>query len=220
LWRKNKYNRFDKLGIPTHFNRYRSLDYGRDEAVCQWWVVDEFGRSFMYREFRKEGLTPQIFTQHILRLTGKEKILKTFVPSDLNKRESVSNSATIIDVFRDNGLDHINVVSRARVEGWLKIAQLLYDYMIVFLAESDTFKHLTLIRMDEDNPNDCATEPHIITHTCDSARYYCMGTVEKSERATYDPLTGSILMNNNEIEKIKSRSNNAFDQMSNELNKM
>ena len=34
-------------------------------------------------------------------------------------------------------------------------------------------RNLGLIQSDEKNPSDCATEPHNITHICDSLRYFC-----------------------------------------------
>ena len=37
------------------------------------------------------------------------------------------------------------------------------------------------IQHDERNPNDCANEPHELTHICDALRYFCVGRVEESK---------------------------------------
>lgn len=37
------------------------------------------------------------------------------------------------------------------------------------------------IQADEKNPNDCAKEPHEITHTVDGVRYYCVSRVLPAE---------------------------------------
>ena len=33
------------------------------------------------------------------------------------------------------------------------------------------------IQADEKNPNDCAKDPHEVTHTVDGVRYYCVSRV-------------------------------------------
>ena len=38
------------------------------------------------------------------------------------------------------------------------------------------------IQADETNPNDCATQPHEITHTVDGIRYYCVSRTLRAER--------------------------------------
>ena len=37
------------------------------------------------------------------------------------------------------------------------------------------------IQADEKNPNDCAKEPHEVTHTVDGVRYYCISRVLPAE---------------------------------------
>ena len=44
----------------------------------------------------------------------------------------------------------------------------------IFSTCTTLIKHLPQIQRDEKDPNDCATEPHYITHILDALRYYCV----------------------------------------------
>ena len=44
--------------------------------------------------------------------------------------------------------------------------------------------NLPEIQRDDKNPNDCATEPHELTHITDSLRYFCISRPVKSEPKT------------------------------------
>jgi phage terminase large subunit len=46
--------------------------------------------------------------------------------------------------------------------------------LIIFDTCKELIQDLQDIQADERNPNDCAKEPHEITHTVDALRYYCI----------------------------------------------
>ena len=44
----------------------------------------------------------------------------------------------------------------------------------IFSSCHNLIRCISTIKADEDNCNDCATEPHELTHLCDSLRYFCV----------------------------------------------
>ena len=50
-----------------------------------------------------------------------------------------------------------------------------------FASCRETVDDLRDIQSDELNPNDCAREPHEVTHRVDAVRYYCVSRVLAAE---------------------------------------
>ena len=42
---------------------------------------------------------------------------------------------------------------------------------------NQTYKNIEIIVVDDNNPNDCAKEPHDLTHSVDALRYYAISRV-------------------------------------------
>lgn len=168
--------------IPSHWRRYRTLDYGLDMLACYWIAVDCEGRAFVYKELYKPDLIISEAAKAINALTDEE-IYATYAPPDLyNRRQDSGKSAA--DIFAENGV----VLTKAqndRVMGWLDLKEWLHPRKDMFGGKDASLKifancvnlirTLPALQHDEKNPNDVAREPHELTHAPDAIRYFVAG---------------------------------------------
>lgn len=197
--------------IPSEWRRYRAFDYGFDMFACFWIAADFEGHYYVYREYLmgkdlKEdgggrGLTVSEAAQAVHDNTlPDEHIDITFAPPDMWNTQSISGKCAA-EVFMLNDVAIVRA-NNNRVQGHLQIKEMLADLpeknkpkdqwrpQLLFF---DNCKHLigdiAAIQSDEKNPNDCAKEPHDITHTVDALRYFCisrtMPAFKEQERSRY-----------------------------------
>lgn len=189
--------------IPSHWVRYRSLDYGLDCLAVFWWAVDEDGRCWCYREFEKSDLIVQEAAAAIKNSTlPNENIMITYAPPDMWAR-SKDNGKTVAERFASYGVPFVKSDNN-RVQGHMLIKDMLAPiplkdpYVIAMYPEGKAAKELPAlmffddmekviadirdIQADDKNPNDCAKQPHEITHTVDGIRYFCISRVISAER--------------------------------------
>lgn len=202
--------------IPKSWLKYRSFDYGLDKFACYWWAVDEDGRSWCYREYTEKNLIAQDAARKILELTlPSEKIEITYAPPDMWSRQK-DTGKTIADVFLQHGVPLIKAENN-RVQGHLMIKELLAQLpvhdreiihmyggkdkaphripgMIFFNTCKEIISDIQVIQHDEHNPNDCAKEPHEVTHTVDGVRYFAVSRklspapAEEPVKQTYEDI--------------------------------
>lgn len=179
--------------IPKWWRRYRALDYGLDMLACYWFAVDETGRVWCYREVKQKDLVVSDAARTILEHTGiNEKIDITFAPPDLWSRTKDSGKS-MAELFMTNGVALVKA-SNNRVQGWLQMKEFLKDAedgkpgLIFFRNCRGIIEDIQAIQADDRNPNDCAKDPHDITHSNDAIRYFCVSrslpgeyAVEKAE---------------------------------------
>ena len=174
----------EPFAIPGSWLRYRSIDYGLDMLACYWFAVDEEGRSYCYREFCKEGMIVQDAAKAILERTI-EDVPITFAPPDLWSRQK-DTGKTMAELFALNGLPLLKVDNN-RVQGHMMIKDMLAlrkdgkPSLIFFNTCTRIISDIQDIQADENNPNDCAKEPHDITHSVDGVRYYCVSRISRPE---------------------------------------
>ena len=176
--------------VPRWWRRYRALDYGLDMLACYWFAVDETGRAWCYRELKQKDLVVSDAARMILENTGiNEHIDITFAPPDLWSRTKDSGKR-MAELFMTNGVPLVKA-SNNRVQGWLQVKEFLKDSpdgkpgLIFFRNCTGIIEDIQAIQADEKNPNDCAKEPHDITHSNDAIRYFCVsrslpGEMEKT----------------------------------------
>ena len=58
--------------------------------------------------------------------------------------------------------------------------------LVFFDGCREVFHDLAVIQADENNPSDCAKEPHGVTHIVDALRYYCVSRRMAAERAAVE----------------------------------
>lgn len=195
----------DPFKIPEHWVRYRSFDYGLDRLAVGWWAVDEDGRHWLYRAFEEKDLIASKAARAILDNTlPNEHIAATYAPWDLWSRGKDSGRM-VAETFLNAGVDMVSA-DRNRVQGHMLMKEamtpiplkdsyvrsvyaarageapnMLPGFMIFNTCEK-VISDLKDIQADEKNLNDCAKEPHEITHNPDMCRYYIISRVLKAEK--------------------------------------
>lgn len=187
--------------IPDHWTRYRSFDYGLDKFACLWWAVDEDGRCWCYRSYEQSDLNVQdAAAQALVHTLPNEKILITYAPPDVWSRMK-DTGKTMAEIFMISGLPLVKADNN-RVQGHMlmrymmspiplkdKYVRELYGenvpdklpQLMFFDDLGGIIDDIKSIQADEDNPNDCAKQPHEITHTVDACRYFCISRVAVAE---------------------------------------
>ena len=172
--------------IPKGWTKYRVLDYGLDMLACLWIAVDYQGFAHVYREVQQPGLIVSKAANLILSMTPpEEEITANIGPPDLWSTQK-DTGRTMAEIFAESGLP-LQKASRERVQGWMAVKEWLrprrepvdqegrpaLPRLMVSRDCPVLFRNLASIQHDKDNPSDCATKPHAITHICDALRYWC-----------------------------------------------
>ncbi len=192
----------DYLPEGTRRN-YISLDYGLDKLACYWHRIDTAGEDIVYREVAESNLIISAAAERIKEAMGREKIEAIFAPPDLwNRRQDTGRSAA--EIFAEHGLP-MTKTSNDRVQGWLDLKEWLAPRRTLdeqtgqeiikphmrFLRGATPYlwKCLLSIQKDERRKDDCADQPHELTHGPDALRAFAAGrpwgAEEQKER---DPL--------------------------------
>ena len=161
----------DPFRIPTGWLKYRSFDYGLDRFALYWIAVSPEGRCFVYREYCESDLLVSAAAQKALELTPENEIIvSTFAPPDVWNRQK-DTGKSMAELFYMNGIPIVKS-SNNRVQGHMQIKEMMADMgdgkpgLIIFKTCTELIDSLEIIQFSETNPNDCATQPHDITHSC------------------------------------------------------
>jgi phage terminase large subunit len=176
--------------IPKEWNRFISLDYGMDMVAAYWWAVDTEGNCIVYRELHEPGLILSAAAKRIVSLTGDEKIRYVVASPDLwNKRQETGESGA--EIMRKNGLLHMQQANNSRIPGWRTMREYLKPVTDRYNKQSSrlkffsncvmAIKHIPLLQYDDKKLEDAASEPHEITHACESIRYGIMSRPRLTE---------------------------------------
>ena len=187
--------------IPKAWRRYRAFDYGLDMFDCLWVAVDENGRSYVYREFYSPDLIVRDAAAKAVDHTmPNEKIDITFAPPDMWSRQR-DTGKTSAELFMTNGVPVVKV-SNNRVQGFMQMHEMLAPMkdgkpgLLIFNNCKHLIDDIASIQADEKDPNDCAKEPHEVSHSVDALRYYCISRIMPTfqtlvENPDYDELEGT-----------------------------
>ena len=163
--------------IPPEWRRYRAIDYGLDCLACIWVAINSIGECYVYKEYAESNKIISDGAKDINNYTD-EKVKLTYAPPDLWGRSQESGKSRA-DLFREAGLTLIKS-NNDRVAGWLCIKEMLKPNvngdvkLHIFDTCTELIKCITSIQYDEKNSNDCATQPHDITHLPDALRYFAI----------------------------------------------
>lgn len=195
MFRRNIHT-FEPRALPEDGTRFVAIDYGQDMFAALFGLLDERGRMWIYKEIHQEGLLASEAAERLIATTdGGERIAAYFAPPDLWNRHSDSGKSTA-RIFADNGI-YLRRASNDRVQGWYELAEWLrvykdeqgYDTAKLRIGTNclNLLRTLPAIQRSPINPNDCAKEPHELTHAPDALRYMIAGrpwaAKPKSERA-------------------------------------
>lgn len=179
--------------IPSHWRKYRTIDYGLDRLACLWIAVAPNGTSYVYREYCESSLPISAAARAILDRTPKsEDIYATLAPPDMWSRsqESGKNKATL---FAEYGVSFTKT-SNDRESGWLALKEMLVERdggvrLKIFSCCSEIIRCLPALTVDRVRPTDCSTEPHAITHAPDALRgfaiFHTRPTLSEKKRALW-----------------------------------
>lgn len=177
----------ESFKIPEHWPRYRSFDYGLDMFACAWFAVDEEGRSWMYREYSESNLIVQDAARAMLDHTlPGENVSITFAPPDMWNRQK-DTGKTMAEIFMECGVPIVRADNN-RVQGHMLMKEQFAKRddgkpsMLIFRNCKETIDDIKDIQADEKNPNDCAKDPHEVTHRVDAVRYYCISRTVAAEQ--------------------------------------
>lgn len=170
--------------IPRDWRRYFVMDYGMDMLAGYWIAVDWSGKAYVYREVYESGLKISEAAARIVSAMPEDEMVDVYLaPPDLwNRRQDTGRPAA--EIFAEGGVP-ITKASNNRVHGWYDLAEWLKPVMgedgkktanlLFFSTCPNIIRCLPSLVHDEKNPNDCATEPHEITHGPDAIRYFVAG---------------------------------------------
>ena len=167
----------DPFELPTHWRRYRAIDYGLDRLACLWIAVDGDRNVYVYRELCESTL---IIADAAARMRDytREELYGTLAPPDLWSRGQETGKSRAL-IFADNGVPLIRV-SNDRASGWAAIDELLkvrdggIAKLHIFRNCTELIKCLPMLQIDPKKPDDVLTEPHEITHAPDALRYFAI----------------------------------------------
>lgn len=171
------------FAIPERWVRYRAFDYGLDMLACYWIAVDYEGKAWVYRELKKSGLIVSEAAELIRSMTlPQEQIAATFAPPDMWSTQK-DTGKTMAEVFTINAVPLLRA-NNNRVQGWLQVKEYLRQPKLVIFDDCrGLIEDMQAIQADENNPNDCAKQPHEVTHSCDAIRYFCQSRSLPAEAA-------------------------------------
>ena len=186
---------------------YRSIDYGLDMLACYWYAVlpkssvNPHGSIFVYRELCAPDLTISEAARRIREATPQnEHIIATFAPPDVLRNRDSTTGRNQGDIFAQYGLS-LTESNNDRKAGWIAVKEFLKirdggrPILKIFSNCTSIIKHLPMLIHDDKNYGDVKTEPHLITHSPDSLRYFCIHwhdlnpiqEIENSERRVQYP---------------------------------
>lgn len=185
--------------IPGHWPIYRSFDYGLDMFSCFWVAVDEDGRSWVFRQYEQSGLVvEEAAAQARMHTLPGEKISATYAPPDMWNRQK-DTGKTMAELFFQYGLPIVRADNN-RVQGHMVMKDMMQPIPVndkyvksmypaeklpglMFFEGLPVISDIRDIQADDKNPNDCAKQPHDITHSCDGVRYYAVSRKLAAEAA-------------------------------------
>lgn len=171
----------DSFVIPDEWRRYITLDYGLDMLACYWIAVDNQQKAYVYKELYQSNLIISDAAAAIKKANGSDNVYCRYAPPDLwNRRQETGKSA--IEIFHDNGLMFVKSINN-RVQGWYNVKEWLKPYddeqgiktakLVITKNCINLIRTLPQLQSDERDPNDVADQPHELTHSGDSLRYFC-----------------------------------------------
>ena len=171
--------------LKPYWRKYMAVDYGLDMLAALWIAVDEFGFAYIYRELYQSGLIVSQAAEAIKKAEQHEPLgarITRYAPPDLWNRQK-DTGKSIIDIFHEKGI-HFMRADNNRENGFLCVKEWLnpvenqgkkVSRLRIFKgAAPNLIRCLPILQFDSKNTNDCANEPHEITHSPDALRYFCI----------------------------------------------
>lgn len=174
----------EPFALPSHWRRYHAIDYGLDMLASLWAAVDDEGNVYVYREVYEPELIITDACAAMREAEQGEEIYCRYAPPDLWGR-STADGKPRIEHFDEEGI-YFAKSDADREAGWANLKEWLKIYedaegkqtarLKIFKNCQNLIRTLTAIPRDAKKPNDCAKEPHELTHAPDALRYLMIMT--------------------------------------------
>lgn len=191
----------DPFKIPEDWTVYNTLDYGLDMFAHYKVAIDNDNVAYVFHEIYESGLIISEAADRVklAELVEKEdgsvkdwyKPRLRLAPPDLWNRSQESGKSRAL-LFYEHGLELVKS-NNDRQAGWLALKELLkertapngerYVRLKIFRTCRHLIRTLPQILIDEKNPDDCAKEPHELTHAPDALRYFAIYWTQPPETA-------------------------------------
>ncbi len=178
--------------IPEDWTIYNTLDYGLDMFAHYKIAIDNDGVAYVFHEIYESGLIISAAADKVKLAELKEDEdgnveewympRERLAPPDLWNRSQESGKSRAL-LFSENGLE-LTQSNNDRQAGWLALKELLkvriapngekYVKLQIFRTCVNLIRTLPQILIDEKNADDCAKEPHELTHAPDAIRYFAI----------------------------------------------
>ena len=192
---KRRIHVIPKFEIPKHWNKYIAFDYGLDKFAVLFIAIDEKNRAYVYNYIHKENLIVSEAAQTLKSYMRGETFKTILAPPDLWGRNRDTGKSTA-ELFREYGLTLYQASNDrhagwAAVHEWLKVKTTRDEQtgepkdesgLVIFENVQPLIEYLPAIQIDDKDPNDCATQPHELTHICDALRYFCVSRTSPSKK--------------------------------------
>lgn len=167
-----------KVYIDHNWKIYRARDYGLDMLACLFCAIDENGTMYVYKGVGQPNLTVSASGRLINSNTESWEIpILDIAPPDLWNRQRETGKSSV-DILREECNQYVTKANNDRVNGWFILKEKLQirsdtGMPSIMFEEglADLINSMQMIQHDEKNVNDCAKEPHDITHYPDAVRY-------------------------------------------------
>ena len=173
--------------IDPRWAKYRSFDYGLDMFACLWIAVDFSGRCYVYRQYNESKLIVSEAASAAISLTpAQERIEYTIAPPDMWSTQK-DTGKTMAQIFSECGLPVLKAANN-RVQGFMSVKEMLKPLpdgkpgLMICESCKSLIDDIQAIQHDEKNPNDCAKQPHELTHDVDALRDFCVMRTLKPEK--------------------------------------
>lgn len=174
--------------IPQDWTIYNTCDYGLDMFAHFKIAIDNNNCAYVFHEIYESGLIISEACNKVKAVERNEdgsywhKPRVRLAPPDLWNRSQESGKSRAL-LFAENGLDLIQS-NNDRSAGWMAIKELLKERIApngesfvrlkIFRTCKNLIRTLPQILIDERNTDDCAKEPHELTHAPDALRYFAI----------------------------------------------
>lgn len=179
--------------IPSWWDRFATIDYGRDMFAAYEIYTDTNGCAYVTNEIYQPGLIASDAAELFKQRFGT-KFSVIFAPPDLWNTQNATGRS-VFEIFADHGI-YFYKANNERIQGWYDMSEWLKPYigadgkmtarLRVFKNCENLIRCIPLLQFDEKKVNDAAIEPHEITHSNDAIRYFVAGrpypSVEPDEK--------------------------------------
>ena len=178
--------------IPEDWSIYNTMDYGLDMFAHYKIAIDNEKNVYVFHEIYKSGLiisdaAAEVKKAELVELddgtveSWYSPRIRLAPPDMWNRNQETGKSRAL--AFSENGLDLVQS-NNDREAGWLQVKELMKIITLpdgtrtaklkIFRNCPNLIRTLPQLLIDEKNYNDCAKEPHELTHAPDALRYFAI----------------------------------------------